>query len=144
MEEIVQRVARLNEIGISLSAERDTNVVCDKILKGAMELTRADGGSLYKMSDDKQTLDFVIVANHSLNIHMGGISDEEINFPPIQLYTGTKPNLNMVVSCAVHESRTINIADAYHADGFDFRNAQVRSANRLPHPVYPDRADEKS
>lgn len=120
MEEIVQRVARLNEIGISLSAERDTNVVCDKILKGAMELTRADGGSLYKMSDDKQTLDFVIVANHSLNIHMGGISDEEINFPPIQLYTGTKPNLNMVVSCAVHESRTINIADAYHADGFDF------------------------
>ncbi|MDT8452801.1 MAG: hypothetical protein RQ936_08675 [Gammaproteobacteria bacterium] len=80
MEEIVQRVARLNEIGISLSAERDTNIVCDKILKGAMELTRADGGSLYKISDDKQILDFVIVANHSLNIHMGGISNKDADF----------------------------------------------------------------
>ena len=120
MEQTVQRIARLNEIGISLSAERDTNIVCEKILKGAMELTHADGGSLYRMSDDHQILDFVIVANHSLKIHMGGTSGVEINFPPIQLFMDGKPNINMVVSCAVHEDRTINIADAYHADGFDF------------------------
>ncbi|MDH5710217.1 MAG: GAF domain-containing protein [Gammaproteobacteria bacterium] len=120
MDQVVQRVERLNEIGISLSAERDTNIVCDKILKGAMELTDADGGSLYRMSDDHQTLEFVIVANHSLNIHMGGTSGIEINFPPIQLFIDGKPNLNMVVSCAVHEDRTINISDAYHAEGFDF------------------------
>ena len=120
MSQVIQRVARLNEIGISLSAERDTNIVCDKILKGAMELTNADGGSLYRMCDDHKTLNFVIVANHSLNIHMGGTSGVDINFPPIQLYTDGKPNLNMVVSCAVHEDRTINIPDAYHADGFDF------------------------
>ena len=120
MDQGIQRIARLNEIGISLSAERDTNIVCDKILKGAMELTNADGGSLYRMSDDHQTLDFIIVANHSLNIQMGGTSGVEINFPPIQLFKGGQANLNMVVSCAVHEDRTINIADAYDADGFDF------------------------
>ncbi|MDH5612273.1 MAG: GAF domain-containing protein [Gammaproteobacteria bacterium] len=120
MNQVIQRIARLNEIGISLSAERDTNIVCDKILKGAMELTNADGGSLYRMSDDRQTLDFVIVATHSLNIHMGGTSGVDINFPPIQLYVEAKPNLNMVVSCAVHEDRTINIPDAYDAEGFDF------------------------
>ena len=120
MDQVVQRIERLNEIGISLSAERDTNIVCDKILKGAMELTDADGGSLYRMCNDHQTLDFVIVANHSLNIHMGGTSGVEINFPPIQLFIDGKPNLNMVVSCAVHEDRTINIPDAYHAEGFDF------------------------
>ena len=120
MDQVIQKIARLNEIGISLSVERDTDIVCDKILKGAMELTDADGGSLYRMSDDHKTLDFVNVANHSLNIYMGGTSGVEINFPAIQLFIDGKPNLNMVVSCAVHEESTINIPDAYHAEGFDF------------------------
>lgn len=120
MDKLLQRIARLNKIGISLSAERDTNIVCDKILKGAMELTHADGGSLYRMSDDQQTLDFSTVSTHSLNIYMGGTSGAAINFPPIQLFTKNKPNLTMVVSCAVHENKTINISDAYHAEGFDF------------------------
>jgi HD-GYP domain-containing protein (c-di-GMP phosphodiesterase class II) len=120
MASVVERVGRLNEIGISLSAERDTGIVCDKILKGAMELTNADGGSLYRMSDDHQTLEFVIVTTHSLDIYMGGAGGSEINFPPIQLYINGEPNMQMVVSCAVHEDRTINIPDAYNADGFDF------------------------
>ncbi|MES0327468.1 MAG: HD domain-containing phosphohydrolase [Gammaproteobacteria bacterium] len=120
MDQTIQRVARLNEIGISLSAERDTSVVCEKILQGAMELTNADGGSLYRMSDDQQTLEFVIVANHSLNIHMGGSSGVEIDFYPIQLFIDGKANTSMVVSCAVYEDRTINIPDAYHVEGFDF------------------------
>ena len=125
MDQTIQRVARLNEIGISLSAERDTNIVCDKILKGAMELTNADGGSLYRMSEDQQTLEFIIVDNRSLGIHMGGISGVEINFPPIQLFKDDKRNINMVVSCAVHEDRTINIPDAYDAEGFDFSGTRM-------------------
>lgn len=120
MVNVVEQVGRLNEIGISLSSERDADIVCDKILQGAMELTNADGGSLYRMSDDKQTLEFVIVATHSLDIHMGGAGGSEINFPPIQLYINGEPNMDTVVSCAVHEDRTINIPDAYNADGFDF------------------------
>lgn len=120
MEETLRRIARLNEIGITLSAERNVTLVCDKILKGAMELTNADGGSLYRISDDGQELQFVIVATHSLDIYMGGASGSEIHFPPIQLYTAGKPNMHNVVSCAVHEDRTINIPDAYHAEGFDF------------------------
>ena len=120
MAGMVERVERLNEIGISLSSERDANIVCDKILKGAMELTNADGGSLYRISEDQQTLEFVIVATHSLGIYMGGASGSVINFPPIQLYINGQPNMHTVVSCAVHEDRTINIPDAYHADGFDF------------------------
>ena len=120
MTNVVEHVSRLNEIGISLSAERDTDIVCDKILKGAMELTHADGGSLYRMSDDKQTLEFVIVTTLSLDIYMGGSSDSEIKFPPVQLYINGEPNMHTVVSCAVHSESTINIPDAYNADGFDF------------------------
>jgi len=120
MNQVIPRIARLNEIGIKLSSERDITLVCDNILNGAMELTNADGGSLYRMSDDHQALEFVIVATHSLNIYMGGSSDTEIRFPPVQLYAKGNPNRTNVVSCAVHDDRTINIPDAYHADGFDF------------------------
>lgn len=120
MDKVIPRIARLNEIGIKLSAERDVTLVCDNILKGAMELTNADGGSLYRMSDDLQSLEFVIVATHSLDIYMGGSSDTEIRFPPVQLYEKGNPNRTNVVSCAVHDDKTINIPDAYHMDGFDF------------------------
>ena len=56
MDEVLSKVGRLNEIGIALSAASDVNVLCDKILTGAMELTNSDGGSLYRMSEDKSSL----------------------------------------------------------------------------------------
>jgi len=110
----------LNEIGIALSAEKDTKIICDKILQGAMELTNCDGGSLYEMSDDKTELRFVSVTTLSLGIHMGGSSGVEINFPPVQLFKKGKPNVTNVVSSAVNDDVTINIPDVYHAEGFDF------------------------
>ena len=121
MDKMLARIARLNEIGIALSAEKNIDAVCDNILMGAMELTRADGGSLYSMSEDGRALNFTIVATHSLDIYMGGVSGKEINFPAIQLYQSDgSPNMSMVVSSAVHDDHTINIPDAYHAEGFDF------------------------
>jgi len=96
----------LNEIGIALSAATDVDVLCDKILTGAMELTNADGGSLYRMSDDKSSLEFVIVSTHSLDIHMGGSSGQEIRFPAIPLQVNGKPNKSNVVSSAVHDEKT--------------------------------------
>jgi len=85
-----------------------------------MELTNADGGSLYRMSDDKTLLEFVIVLTHSLDIHMGGCSGQEIRFPAIPLLVNGKANKSNVVSSAVHDEKTINIPDAYYAEGFDF------------------------
>ncbi|PCI07799.1 MAG: phosphohydrolase [Gammaproteobacteria bacterium] len=120
MEQVLSKIGRLNEIGIALSAASDVDNLCDKILTGAMELTDSDGGSLYQISDDKSFLEFIIVSTHSLNIHMGGSTGREINFPPIPLMVNGKPNKNNVVSSAVHDEQTINIPDVYHAKGFDF------------------------
>jgi HD-GYP domain-containing protein (c-di-GMP phosphodiesterase class II) len=120
MDQVLSKIGRLNEIGIALSAATDVDILCDKILMGAMELTNADGGSLYRMSDDRASLEFVIVSTHSLNIHMGGQSGQEIRFPAIPLIVNGKPNKSNVVSSAVHDEHTINIPDAYHAEGFDF------------------------
>ena len=120
MDQVLSKIAQLNEIGIALSAATDVDVLCDKILTGAMELTGSDGGSLYKMSDDKTSLEFVIVTTHSLDIHMGGHSGHKIRFPAIPLMVNGQPNKSNVVSSAVHDEHTINIPDAYHAEGFDF------------------------
>ena len=120
MDQVLSKIGRLNEIGIALSAATDVNVLCDMILTGAMELTNSDGGSLYRMSEDKSSLEFIIVSTHSLDIYMGGNSGQEIKFPAIPLLVNGKPNMSNVVSSAVHDEKTINIPDVYHAEGFDF------------------------
>jgi hypothetical protein len=124
MDQVFKKIARLNEIGIALSAAADVNVLCDEILAGAMELTDCDGGSLYMMSEDRTVLEFVIVWTHSLGIHMGGSSGVEITMPPVPLMVDGKPNKNNVVSSAVHDDVTIMIPDVYHAEGFDFSGAR--------------------
>lgn len=120
MDNVLAKIARLNEIGIALSSAGDLEFLCDDILSGAMELTDADGGSLYRMTDDKTALEFVIVLTRSLDIHMGGNSGQPILFPAIPLYVEGRPNRRNVVSASVHDAATINIADVYHAEGFDF------------------------
>jgi len=120
MDQVLLKIGRLNEIGIALSAASDVTILCDKILAGAMELTNADGGSFYQMSEDKSSLEFVIVSTHSLDIYMGGCSGREINFPSIPLMVNGRPNKSNVVSSAVHNETTINIPDVYYAEGFDF------------------------
>ena len=85
MDQVFKKIARLNDIGIALSAASDVDILCDEILSGAMELTNCDGGSLYMMSDDKTSLEFIIVWTHSLGIHMGGGSGVEITLPPVPI-----------------------------------------------------------
>ena len=110
----------LNEIGIALSAEKDHARLLELILVKAMEITNADGGTLYTCTDD-QHLKFEILHNHSLKIHKGGISGEEISFTPIALYDDEgKPNNYMVAACAVVNGKTVNIPDAYASEEFDF------------------------
>ena len=47
MSELFARIERLNEIGIALSAERNTGRLLELIMMGAKSLTNADGGPLY-------------------------------------------------------------------------------------------------
>jgi len=110
----------LNEIGIALSVEKDHVRLLELILVKAMEITNADGGTLYSRTDDNQ-LKFETLHNRSLNIHKGGTSGEEITFSPIALFDDEgKPNVHMVAACAVISGETVNISDAYASEEFDF------------------------
>jgi HD-GYP domain-containing protein (c-di-GMP phosphodiesterase class II) len=124
MDQVVKDIStllrELNKIGIALSAEKDHARLLELILVKAMEITNADGGTLYSRTDD-QHLKFEILHNRSLDIHKGGTSGQEITFYPIALYDDEgKANGHMVAACAAISGKTVNIADAYASEEFDF------------------------
>jgi HD-GYP domain-containing protein (c-di-GMP phosphodiesterase class II) len=123
-EDLGQRLEQLNAIGASLSAERDINRLLESILAAAKTITRADGGTLYRITEDK-TLRFEIVRTTSLKYYLGGSSGNPVPFYPIQLYKDGKPNHSMVAAHAALTGKTVNIADAYTADGFDFSGTRA-------------------
>lgn len=109
----------LNKIGVALSSEKDINRLLETILHAAKTITNADGGTLYRVVDDH--LKFEIVLNDSLKIAMGGTTGNEVPFYPIPLHQpGGIENNSMVAAFAVLHDQSVNIADAYTAEGFDF------------------------
>src|SRR5678815_3223756 len=96
-DDLVRRLEQLNAIGASLSAERDINRVLEAILTAAKTITRADGGTLYRVTEEK-TLRFEIVRTSSLKFYLGGTTGNPIPFYPIQLYKDGKPNHGMVAA----------------------------------------------
>ncbi|MCW9014337.1 MAG: GAF domain-containing protein [Gammaproteobacteria bacterium] len=116
---MLSKIDMLNEIGIVLSSEKNNQRVLELILNGAKKLTNADGGSLYTVTDNDE-LKFEIVSTDSLDIEMGGTTGHEIEFPVLPLHVDGHDNLSMVVTSAVVNQKTINIADAYDTEGYDF------------------------
>ncbi|MGE5491617.1 MAG: GAF domain-containing protein, partial [Actinomycetota bacterium] len=123
VEGLFKRLEQLNDIGASLSNERNLGRLLEKILVAAKTITRADGGTLYRMSEDQRRLHFEIVRTDSLGIAFGGTSGNPISskFPDLLLYRDDgSPNNSMVAAYAAITGKTVNIADAYQAEGFDF------------------------
>lgn len=117
---LLQRLDRLNAIGVALSAERDNSRLLEMILLGAKEITNADGGTLYTVTEDRG-LKFEIMRNQSLGVAMGGTTGKDIPFPPLPLYLEDgSPNVNMVAAYTALNDCTVNIKDAYEEIGFDF------------------------
>jgi HD-GYP domain-containing protein (c-di-GMP phosphodiesterase class II) len=118
--DLPHRLAELLRIGVALSRERDINRLLEAILVAAKTITNADGGTLYRMTEE-QTLRFEIMRNDSLGIAMGGTSGVDIPFYPVNLFEKDgSPVHSMVAAYAVHHDRSVNVADAYSEAGFDF------------------------
>lgn len=117
---LFSKINLLNEVGIALSAEKDFPSLLEQILVAAKNITNADGGTIYLLTADKK-LEMVVVQTDSLNLQLGINTDKPITFKPINLYhEDESPNLSMVVTQSVIEDRSINIADAYNAESYDF------------------------
>lgn len=120
-DKLLHRLKDINEIGIALSQQRDLNSLLETILVAAMRITHADAGTLYLHEQEQRVLRFEILRNNTLNKAMGGTSGVPITFYPIQLYDEAgNPNHAMVVSRSALSGETVNIPDAYMAEGYDF------------------------
>jgi len=119
VDKMISKIEMLNNIGIALSSEHNSQRILELILQGAKQLTNADGGTLYTLNDNDELV-FEIVSTDSLHIYMGGTSNHAIEFPHLSLHVDGHENLSMVVTSAVINDKTINISDAYHAKGYDF------------------------
>jgi len=123
MNDLLARFERLNAVGASLSNERNIDCLLENILLAAKSITRADGGTLYRVSEDRKSLHFAIVRTDSLKIAFGGTSGAPISaqFKGLPLYreSGEANNSLIAAYSAIH-AETVNIADAYAAEGFDF------------------------
>jgi len=120
-DNLLNRLKDLNEIGIALSQQRDLNSLLETILEAAKRITDADAGTLYLHEQEQRVLRFEILRNDSLKTAMGGTSGVPISFYPIQLYDEAgNPNHAMVVSHSALSGETVNIPDAYMAEGYDF------------------------
>ncbi|UCU97576.1 HD family phosphohydrolase [Acidovorax radicis] len=131
---LFRRLEQLNGIGAALSRERDIDRLLENILEAAKAITGADGGTLYSVTEDQSALKFEILRTDSLGIRLGGTTGKPVDFPnlPLRHADGT-PNDSLVAAHAAIHDRTVNIADAYRAEGFDFsgtRAFDVRSGYR--------------
>ncbi len=119
--EVAQRLDQLTELSVELSSNRNIPLLLEHILVVAKKITRADGGTLCRTSDDKKSLCFHISLNDTLNMYKGGVSGDPITIPNIPLVDkfGNK-NLTSVAAYAANFGQSINIQDIYQADVFNF------------------------
>ena len=120
-DDMLARLEYLNEVGAALSREKDIDRLLESILVAAKNIAHADGGTLYRVDDDRRSLRFEILRTDTLSIAMGGSTGRKVPFAPIALFDedGT-PNVHNVAACAVNQDRTVNVEDAYAEAGFDF------------------------
>ena len=104
-DDLFRRLDQLNDIGASLSDERNLKLLLEKIVLAAKQITHADGGTLYLLSDDRRQLHFEIVRTDSLGIAFGGSSDQPTSgkFPDLPLFRedGSANDSMVAVAAAV-------------------------------------------
>lgn len=113
----------LTDIGVELSTEQNTTKLLEHILTSAKQLSNADGGTIYSITE-AQTLKFETLLNDTLNMYMGGTSGKPIPFPEIPMFVKGEPNYNALVAYAAATDQVINISDAYEAGDFDMSAAR--------------------
>ena len=105
------RLKRLNEIGVALSAERDLTVLLERILYEARRFTHADAGTLFLVEDDH--LNFEIAQNDTLHSFMVGRSGGN-HVPPVPINKGS------VSGYAAVTGEILNIEDVYTETAHSF------------------------
>lgn len=112
-------------LGIALSAEKDFDHLLEQIVIEAMEICNADAGTLYLRTENNE-LRFVIARTNSLGLFFGGSTKTAVPYPLIPLYQPDgAPNQSNAATYAALERESVNIADIYNEESFDFSGTKA-------------------
>jgi HD-GYP domain-containing protein (c-di-GMP phosphodiesterase class II) len=119
-DDVALRLDQLTELSVELSSNHDIPSLLERILRAAKSMTRADGGTLYRVTPDRKGLSFYLSLNDTLGMYLGG-GGEAIDMPVIPLIDehGNR-NLSAVAAYAVNTGLSVNIEDVYRVDVFNF------------------------
>lgn len=113
---------------VELAATNDTQEIIERILEEAQDLTNSEGGTLYLVKNQNElnaSLEFEIIKNIKLDIHMGGKSGPAIPFNGIQLTEDNGiENHHNVAAFSANSKEVVNIEDVYDNEKFDFSGAR--------------------
>lgn len=113
----------LLDISVQLSSEANSDILMEKILLAAIDVSHADAGSIYLVNDENE-LEFRTIINKTLDIHFGGSSAEKITFPTIPLQLNGENNESAIVAHTANTGEIINVTDVYDEQPFDFSAAR--------------------
>ena len=127
--EVALRLEQLTQLSVALSTSRDLPSLLERILRTAKSMTHSDGGTLYRISEDRRSMRFHISINDTLNMYQGGVSGHAVDIPNIPLFDAAgEHNLGAVVAYAANAGVSVNIPDVYQVDQFNF--SAVRAFDR--------------
>jgi HD-GYP domain-containing protein (c-di-GMP phosphodiesterase class II) len=143
-----KHIQNLTRIGVALSSVTNLDRIFDLILVEAIAFTNADAATIYKVSEDKQQLDFAIVYNKSLNIRMG-ISHGPITWKSLPLFDiKGRCCLSHIATNVFHKKRLLCFDDVYKTRDYDISGTKAidtknkyRSKSMLTIPL-KDHEDE--
>ncbi len=130
-------INNLIQISIDLSVEKNINLLLERILMEAMDITSCDAGTVYTCGDNCLVFQNMITRSKNIQLRQ---DLGEIKLPPVPL------NRRHVAACCALDHKKINIADVYESSEYDFSGAQkydqlndYRTGSMLVIPM----ADEK-
>jgi len=109
------KLEKVVEIGTLLSSEKDNDALLFKVVETSMDITNADGGTLYLLNEGK--LDFKVLINRSKKACLIG-KGSHLDIPSVDI------NGKNVCAAAARERKLINIPDCYNDKDYDFSGAK--------------------
>jgi HD-GYP domain-containing protein (c-di-GMP phosphodiesterase class II) len=120
-EQLADRLQHLTSLSIALSSTHNSDELLERILQTAKSITGADGGTLYRVSNDGQFLNFDLAFNDSLGLAVGGRHSSAAEMPPIHLFEGDgSENLHAVGAYCANRKISVNLAHVYENTDFNF------------------------
>jgi HD-GYP domain-containing protein (c-di-GMP phosphodiesterase class II) len=143
----IERLRKLEQHTLAISAERDQKKSIELILFALKDVTNAEGGTFYTLSEGQ--LAFEVFVNTHLGITMGGSTGTLITYAPLNLYDemGNPNHANIACHCAL-TGEVVNIDDAYQDHVFNFSGTkafdkktgyQTKSVLALPLKTFDNR-----